>query len=202
MINPLGYDRGTFDSLKVPQPVLLVDSQRSLKTGGEHEEDQRRYQLTHVLNNDDTDDGERSFFEEDPGDDDQVVNEPEGGTLQERELRRKIRVSIGAAVLVGTVGCSYLMMNVSVVLNFFKYPEVTSIGRMMVIQIQWSTYSWNASVGIIYSTLVLLNFEIISKKDEDTQDNKKKTNEFKVHNLNYLTNHCKVLKIKKSRIFY
>ncbi|WAQ89413.1 hypothetical protein PtA15_11A101 [Puccinia triticina] len=50
-------------------------------------------------------------------------------------------------LLIGTCGSGFMVLNFCIMANSFKYPDNISIGDLLILKLEWSTWLWNGSIS-------------------------------------------------------
>ncbi|KAA1103962.1 hypothetical protein PGT21_006073 [Puccinia graminis f. sp. tritici] len=63
-------------------------------------------------------------------------------------------------ILLGTCGAGFMVLNFCIMTNSIRYPDEMSIGDLLILKLEWSTWLWNGSISPL---LGLTNCYILSR---------------------------------------
>ncbi|KAI9626100.1 hypothetical protein KEM48_010575 [Puccinia striiformis f. sp. tritici PST-130] len=72
---------------------------------------------------------------------------PQSETQQAESLQNYIKKLKFILILVGTCASGFMVLNFCIMTNSFKYPDDISIGDLLILKLEWSTWLWNGSIS-------------------------------------------------------
>ncbi|KNZ51831.1 hypothetical protein VP01_3791g3 [Puccinia sorghi] len=85
--------------------------------------------------------------------------EPQAESQQQSSLSNYIKKLKSILILTGACATGFMILNFCIMINTFDYPDNNSIGDLLIMKLEWSTWLWNGSIspliGLMNCSLLL-----------------------------------------------